>query len=194
MRACEGCRRRKIKCDAATTNSWPCAACIRLKLNCVPPTVSYDKDYNAGTQTFELETKPQEYQNTTMNSQIDYQRHPSMSHGLPAQMPPSMPTPVTGSYVDEMRMYQSSPYVEQPSQEQLPYPPMARHSVVSQNMNYQPQMYSEAPHTAPTLTMSPPETDASWRNAAESPSSLADALGELKIDVTAVGKAPVNSR
>lgn len=37
MRACEGCRRRKIKCDAATTNSWPCAACKRLKLTCVPP-------------------------------------------------------------------------------------------------------------------------------------------------------------
>lgn len=37
MRACEGCRRRKIKCDSATTNTWPCAACIRLKLHCVPP-------------------------------------------------------------------------------------------------------------------------------------------------------------
>lgn len=37
MRACEGCRRRKIKCDAATTNTWPCAACKRLKLTCVPP-------------------------------------------------------------------------------------------------------------------------------------------------------------
>ncbi|SPO02284.1 related to Cutinase transcription factor 1 alpha [Cephalotrichum gorgonifer] len=37
MRACEGCRRRKIKCDAATTNTWPCSACQRLKLNCVRP-------------------------------------------------------------------------------------------------------------------------------------------------------------
>ncbi|KAL8417818.1 hypothetical protein RB594_001446 [Gaeumannomyces avenae] len=37
MRACEGCRRRKIKCDAATTNTWPCSACIRLKLHCVRP-------------------------------------------------------------------------------------------------------------------------------------------------------------
>ena len=43
MRACEGCRRRKIKCDAATTNSWPCAACVRLKLQCVPPTVNYNR-------------------------------------------------------------------------------------------------------------------------------------------------------
>lgn len=42
MRACEGCRRRKIKCDAATTNSWPCAACKRLKLTCVPPVGGVD--------------------------------------------------------------------------------------------------------------------------------------------------------
>ncbi|KAK6336454.1 hypothetical protein TWF696_002007 [Orbilia brochopaga] len=45
MRACEGCRRRKIKCDAATTNTWPCSACKRLKLNCVPPTMQFDKGF-----------------------------------------------------------------------------------------------------------------------------------------------------
>lgn len=45
MRACEGCRRRKIKCDAATSNQWPCAACVRLKLHCVPPAVDYDRSH-----------------------------------------------------------------------------------------------------------------------------------------------------
>ena len=48
MRACEGCRRRKIKCDAATSNQWPCAACVRLKLHCVPPTVNYDRTQSGG--------------------------------------------------------------------------------------------------------------------------------------------------
>ncbi|KAI4200070.1 MAG: hypothetical protein LQ350_004209 [Teloschistes chrysophthalmus] len=48
MRACEGCRRRKIKCDAATTNSWPCAACVRLKLQCVPPSLNYDRVHGGG--------------------------------------------------------------------------------------------------------------------------------------------------
>ncbi|RAL07481.1 Zn(II)2Cys6 transcription factor [Aspergillus homomorphus CBS 101889] len=48
MRACNGCRKRKIKCDAATTNTWPCSACTRLKLVCVPPTVGQDNDYFAG--------------------------------------------------------------------------------------------------------------------------------------------------
>ncbi|KAL2444827.1 hypothetical protein ABEF95_017288 [Exophiala dermatitidis] len=44
MRACEGCRRRKIKCDSATTNTWPCAACVRLKLHCVPPAGGIDAE------------------------------------------------------------------------------------------------------------------------------------------------------
>lgn len=48
MRACEGCRRRKIRCDSATTNTWPCAACTRLKLHCVPPAGGIDGDFGAG--------------------------------------------------------------------------------------------------------------------------------------------------
>ena len=47
MRACEGCRRRKIRCDSATTNTWPCAACVRLKLHCVPPVGGADGDFGS---------------------------------------------------------------------------------------------------------------------------------------------------
>nr|POF07874.1 cutinase transcription factor 1 alpha [Quercus suber] len=43
MRACDGCRRRKIRCDGALQNGpWPCGACARLKLECVPPTLDPD--------------------------------------------------------------------------------------------------------------------------------------------------------
>lgn len=49
MRACEGCRRRKIRCDSATTNTWPCAACVRLKLHCVPPVGGVDGDFGPAT-------------------------------------------------------------------------------------------------------------------------------------------------
>ncbi len=55
MRACDGCRRRKIKCDTATTNIWPCTACVRLKLHCVPPTLSYDRTYTGNDNLSELE-------------------------------------------------------------------------------------------------------------------------------------------
>lgn len=55
MRACEGCRRRKIKCDAVTTNQWPCASCTRLNSLCMPPTVSNDRTHASGGQLLGLE-------------------------------------------------------------------------------------------------------------------------------------------
>jgi hypothetical protein len=186
MRACEGCRRRKIKCDAATTNAWPCAACIRLKLKCVPPTVSYDKDYNAGSQTFELETKPLEYA-SPVDGPHQFQRHSigAIPHGLH----PLPPGPAPGAYGDGMRMYQNAPYVEQQPQEHMQYSAMPQGQMVPQNIAYAPhQMYSESPSSAPAVSTSPPETEGSWRT--ESMSTLADALGELKIDHTAIGKTP----
>lgn len=194
MRACEGCRRRKIKCDAATTNSWPCAACIRLKLNCVPPTVSYDKDFNATSQTFELDTKPLEY--APPASQHDYQpqRQDMMSapHGL-QQMPGSLATSIPATYADGMRMYQTAPYAEQQSQEHLQYASMSQSQVVPQEINYAPsQMYSEASQHAPPMTMTPPETENHWKQ--DTSSNLAEALGELKIDLNAVAPYITNQR
>jgi hypothetical protein len=179
MRACEGCRRRKIKCDAATTNAWPCAACIRLKLNCVPPTVSYDKDFD-GTQTFELDSKSLEYGSPDEPSQHDYQSHPPMPHGLHHQMAPSIQTPVSA-------MYQTSPYANQQSQESLQYQAMSQSQVVPQTMSYSaPQSYSQPSAPPPTMTMTPPESEPAWRS--DSVSTITDALGELKIDHTAIGE------
>lgn len=182
MRACEGCRRRKIKCDAATTNAWPCAACIRLKLNCVPPTVSYDKDFN-GSQTFELELepKPLDYASDPP-SQHDYQRHAVMPHDMPHQMGPALPSPASA-------MYQSSPYVDHhQSQPPVHYQSMSQPQVVSQNMTYAPQQpYAQTTAPPPAMTMTPPESEPNWRS--DSAASLSDALGELKIDYTAIGES-----
>lgn len=188
MRACEGCRRRKIKCDAATTNAWPCAACIRLKLNCVPPTVSYDKDYNANTQTYELEEKPLEYATAPDPQQHNFQRPPVMpgSQGLPSHMTSAMATSATAPYQDGMRMYQNAPYGEQQPHDHIQYASLPQQHAVQQNLNYAPQMYSEAPPPAPTMTMTPPESEGQWKQ--DPSSNLADALGELKIDHTAVGE------
>ena len=179
MRACEGCRRRKIKCDAATTNAWPCAACIRLKLNCVPPTVSYDKDFT-GSQTFELEPKPLDYASPETPSQHEYPRHPSMAHGMHHQMTPSMPTSVSG-------MYPNPPYADQHPQEPIHYQTMSQPQAVQQSMSYSaPQPYPQASAPPPAMTMTPPESEPAWRS--DSVSNITDALGELKIDHTAVGE------
>jgi len=179
MRACEGCRRRKIKCDAATTNAWPCAACIRLKLNCVPPTVSYDKDFT-GPQTFELEPKPMDYASPETPSQHEYPRQPSIAHGMQHQMASSMPTPVSG-------MYQHSPYADQQAQQPMRYQSMSQPQTAPQSMGYPAsQSYTQTSAPPPAMTMTPPETEPTWRS--DSVSNIADALGELKIDHTAVGE------
>lgn len=70
MRACDGCRKRKIRCDGALQNGpWPCGACQRLKLKCVPP--SLDQDNDSGSDTAEAAPPTQTqflFQNTTFSS------------------------------------------------------------------------------------------------------------------------------
>lgn len=110
MRACEGCRRRKIKCDAATTNSWPCAACTRLKLNCVPPTVSYEKDpTQPGVHTFELQ-RPSEYPAMAVGAMSDYQR-PQMVHQNSFHAVPTNMHHVPSQTYEPMAGYTSSAYM-----------------------------------------------------------------------------------
>lgn len=73
MRACEGCRRRKIKCDAATTNTWPCSACIRLKLHCVKPNGLYEgagDGFESGTdQEYEVAGMHDSFRHVPMQQQ-----------------------------------------------------------------------------------------------------------------------------
>ncbi|KAF2750916.1 hypothetical protein M011DRAFT_187759 [Sporormia fimetaria CBS 119925] len=183
MRACEGCRRRKIKCDAATTNAWPCAACIRLKLNCVPPTVSYDKDYNATTQTFEIDTKSLEYASPVDGHQ-HYQRH-SISGPIPHQLQTAPSTVYT---------YPESAYLEPSPQNTMHYPSLPQIQVPQQqNVSYTPQqIYAESPVSGGQTAMSPVDSDGNWRG--ENISNLTDALGELKIDHTAIAPYIANQK
>jgi hypothetical protein len=145
--------------------------------------VSYDKDYTPGSHTFELE-RP-EYE-TSPVSQDNYQRQHVMSH-LGNEMAPPLPPP--GSYADGMRMYQTASYIEQPQpQDHLQYSSMPPPVVLGQALNYQPQPMYSAPAAPPMESASP---DGVWRN--DNASNLTDALGELKIDYTAVGKLMIAS-
>src|SRR4051812_25480402 len=113
MRACEGCRRRKIKCDAATTNSWPCAACTRLKLTCVPPTVNYDKDSTPGMHNFEVDTH-NDYGNVGVGAVGGFPRsHPMQQQPQPlsGNIGASLQQSVTGAYADGVSMYQPTSYM-----------------------------------------------------------------------------------
>lgn len=67
MRACDGCRKRKIRCDGALQNGpWPCGACVRLKLKCIPP--SLDQDNDSGPDTPDSTTSTAPYSFTSVSS------------------------------------------------------------------------------------------------------------------------------
>lgn len=67
MRACDGCRKRKIRCDGALQNGpWPCGACSRLKLKCVPPTL--DQDDDQATPDSSTSSGQYSFQNSTVGS------------------------------------------------------------------------------------------------------------------------------
>ena len=184
MRACEGCRRRKIKCDAATTNTWPCSACIRLKLQCIPPTINYDRDYSSGGQFLDVEqdvhydappgTENDNFDQHTM-SQPDLNIITTHDHIHPPQLP----------YSDGGGIYHTTSYTERSSSiPELHYAAMTSAHVNVPDPTYQPLPVFPAP---PGHTMPQSEPGDSWSQDQFSAASLSDALGELKIDETGVG-------
>ncbi|KAH7313527.1 hypothetical protein B0I35DRAFT_452010 [Stachybotrys elegans] len=100
MRACEGCRRRKIKCDAATTNTWPCSACIRLKLHCVKPNgfdgatdaINYDPPMTSAGGQFQLQTLPTDSATSSYTTQGFHDPSPTGYHTLGYDTTQAQPT------------------------------------------------------------------------------------------------------
>lgn len=189
MRACEGCRRRKIKCDAATTNTWPCPACVRLKLHCVPPTVNYDA---GGSQGFENErveyesgSGDEEYHNqVNMHAHLGgVQRDAPQGYGQQNQYP------------EHVNAYTSVPYGQNPAGQPLQfdnmqpqagvmssYPPQAVFPVtpLQQQQQQQQQPISHQQHPS---SQSPD----SYQHDQYGPQDLADYLGVLKMDESGTG-------
>jgi hypothetical protein len=173
MRACNGCRKRKIKCDAATTNTWPCSACTRLKLVCVPPTIGQDGDFlpdgqgestletgpsssAEGPHTFPVPPVYRDNSQPTMNSMPSYEQMSMYSQFIPSQAQPAM-------YND------------------LRSPPMA----MSHQAYQQPHMYN-GPQTP---SMGTSDRNMYVDNDQSTAENLSEVLGELKIDESGIGKA-----
>lgn len=182
MRACEGCRRRKIKCDAATTNTWPCSACTRLKLHCVPPTVNQEREFASG-------------QNDEYDSGPEYM--PSSEGGLD-ELPPrlNLQQPLEGGatyhsmdpnvhYGNNLNSYTSVPYSA----------PLPDHHQIYQATPTQLTPSSATYPSQHALFPSPPgqhgipAAPAPYTPHDESPAEdLSEAFGELNIGVDGVGK------
>jgi hypothetical protein len=174
MRACEGCRRRKIKCDAATTNSWPCAACTRLKLNCIPPTVSYEKDPGQpGVHTFELQ-RPDEYPTIPVGTMSDYQRPQMVHQGGFHAVQPTMHPHVPSQTYEPLASYTSSAYMTPSTAHEtqfqaMPTTAVSNHAMAtysgytSQPVSVQPRQESEETYV-PSIHRAN-SLDSSWNRA-----------------------------
>jgi hypothetical protein len=186
MRACNGCRKRKIKCDAATTNTWPCSACTRLKLVCVPPAIGQDGDTFYPGQD-----------GTDVNGYLDVSTSQgSLPHPLsgPPDLISEPPAVIThfSSFGNGTNIYSS--YI------QPPHNPSALYD------DNRAVLYNEttAPHisvTHPYPQVFPHTADPSLISTNDSPigveqdlpstaEDLSEALGELKIDESGIGMTP----
>ncbi|KAI9886199.1 MAG: hypothetical protein M1823_001995 [Watsoniomyces obsoletus] len=187
MRACEGCRRRKIKCDAATTNSWPCSACVRLKLQCIPPSLNQEFETGDGSGSYDYGKMED-----SMNEEIPAQRaghrplqpHPTLSGGVPLQSLPqrvsfgngganygAAAAPLYG--VDQT---QDGPFT-------LSFAGLQDSTGDLSELQYQPTVSFATPSSQTAATIATPE---SWQSDPYSPEHLSDALGELRVDESGV--------
>lgn len=184
MRACEGCRRRKIKCDAATTNTWPCAACVRLKLHCVPPSLNYDRTHGGGTYSG-LEGVL-DFDHSSASGDDDHYGHAGdatqyFHYGNPSD---PMPNP-QDVYGQQLAGYSGPEHAERDLDEAT----FSYNTVAPMPMTL-PETYQNPAVFQPVNT-TPPQplvNENSWENDHHTASDLSDVLGELNIKENGVGK------
>ncbi|KAK2749807.1 hypothetical protein FQN55_003043 [Onygenales sp. PD_40] len=187
MRACNGCRKRKIKCDSATTNHWPCSACRRLKLTCIPPTIGQDGDFSSHGQMPEPTTQQQQPSTNVLRP-----THPDIpnQHPLPQPHLIDRPPPQSmgmGGYSDDPRLYQARPYLGQVPNQRNPYQDLSPSHLGpvqhAQSFPPNPNVYSISP---PQTLVPSLDTTPYARSEHSNAEDLTDALGDLKIDETGI--------
>lgn len=183
MRACNGCRKRKIKCDAATTNTWPCSACTRLKLVCVPPTFAQDGDLSKEGQGVEhTPTDPGASASVNGSSQPTFPASQTYRDHDQATAGPE-------SSFDGMRMF--SQYVQAPQSEPAIYSDTRPSPIAMSHQSFQPLQMFAVPHPQPLGTT---EHGMFAENEHSTAENLSEVLGELKIDETGIGMVTQSDR
>lgn len=184
MRACEACRKRKIKCDAVTTNSWPCSKCQRSNLECVPPasdgSAASDGDFFTDSVSEDVKSSSLSAAEGMSSSYVwaASQQPSSSSQRLPEPSPSS-------KYAFSSIPSQITPTAP-PYQSSMQRPFTDRYDMGAPDLTqYQPFATSRA-ESIPLTTSAGRGT--SWRG--QSPEEdIAEALGDLQINQAAVGKS-----
>ena len=178
MRACEGCRKRKIKCDAATTNSWPCASCVRLKQSCVPPSVNYNRSHIGMTPTSGLERVIVFGDSSGESDNETFMPRPAK------RLAYKRPEPLTtkADYMPGIDAFNAS---SQPAP--IIYDPVTTPSLsTTDEQYYAHQMFQ--PHVPIGEPPRPPDTGKSWPPDAFSVADLQDVMGSLKVHDNGTGE------
>ena len=178
MRACEGCRRRKIKCDAATTNAWPCTACIRLKLHCVPPTAVGDREMLATGQYPDTDGIS-DYAISSMQMPNSVQDQASLGQYTSI---PMLHTPApTVEYDPSATNYQLHPSSFAPAGQQQVFRGITGVSIPASTAHPSQSYYS------PQHSQVQPKSRSTSDSGQSTVGDLSEALGELKIDESGIG-------
>ena len=191
MRACEGCRRRKIKCDAATTNTWPCSACVRLKLRCVPPMVQYDQDSSASQATLDHQIHGADFRDESSGSGDDDYSQQSSSSGQRKRNTGAMPSYNPQKLHLNYRQV-SPPNHHSPGNQGIQYNQLPQHVSAADNLEssmssmQQFHVASYSPHSS-VQQADQWGADDSFSSATASVSGVL-AMEQLKIDDSGVGK------
>ncbi|KAL1960761.1 hypothetical protein VTO42DRAFT_6591 [Malbranchea cinnamomea] len=195
MRACAGCRKRKIKCDSATTNIWPCSACTRLKLICIPPTVGQDGDYPSHDQGQEVAHHSATV-HTVPSSTPGVPRQTSHLYQHPSSCYPGSPYTLDSmrGYVHDLRPSHPQPYLEGSSHDHRRFYPhessfqLALSTAADFQPNQQPLPPPSTTYAVPPsqTTSAPTNSDSYFGTEQSTVEDLSDILGDLKIDETGV--------
>lgn len=203
MRACSGCRKRKIKCDSATTNIWPCSACTRLKLVCVPPAIGQDGDFNTYDQAEEV-AQPVSAVNSIQSPVADVAHqtnHHLQQQPLPYFASSSYPLESMRGYAEDPRLAHPQPYLGGSSQDQqrlyhhdssLPLGFPTAHGY-QQSQQHLPPASTLFPVPLTQNASGGANPESYLQHEQSTAEDLSNALGELKIDESGIGMNPVLS-
>ena len=179
MRACEGCRRRKIKCDGATTNVWPCSSCGRLKLQCVPPAIDGETGEDEG-KSLEPEAEPPAYNSHNDIYSNDVIRPISSHESSNLDSTPQQPE-ARESYAEDKPFPQVALFNDQTHSQM-------HHGMLAYSNPSLPYLNHESFPTPPTRAVS--DTAESWHSDHSGP-DFTEAMGQLKIDDAGLGMSSI---
>ena len=180
MRACEGCRRRKIKCDAVTTNQWPCASCVRLRANCQPPTVSHERTHTGGGQLLGLE-RVLDFDQSDGSAEDDYNYEVGNSQLFDLQ---TASVQTQGPYSAGLGSFHTPPFSEKAySQHELGYDEVQPMPLQMSDSPYNAQEIFHPPQSAPL----PTSNSTLWSSEPINAANLSNLMGGLGIANDGVG-------